>query len=106
MHLQAEEAEEEAQAMLRIYAECARNVAAMPVIMGRKSRLESFAGANSTYTIEAMMGDKKALQVILMAQLSFCSLRTVVCRSNPTAAFMQLKSLTNMPQVCIMPHKC
>jgi prolyl-tRNA synthetase len=35
----------------------------MPVIAGRKSKLESFAGANITYTIEAMMGDKKALQV-------------------------------------------
>lgn len=37
--------------------------AAMPVVSGRKSRLESFAGANVTYTIEAMMGDRKALQV-------------------------------------------
>jgi len=35
----------------------------MPVIAGRKSKLESFAGANITYTIEAMMSDKKALQV-------------------------------------------
>ena len=63
--LQAEEAEQEAQDMISIYAEFARNVAAMPVIVGRKSRLESFAGANSTYTIEAMMGDKRALQVTL-----------------------------------------
>jgi prolyl-tRNA synthetase len=37
--------------------------AAMPVIAGRKSKLESFAGANVTYTIEAMMSDRKALQV-------------------------------------------
>jgi hypothetical protein len=64
--LQAEEAEQEAQDMIRVYAEFARNVAAMPVIVGRKSRLESFAGANSTYTIEAMMGDKRALQVTLI----------------------------------------
>lgn len=49
--------------MISLYAEFARNVAAMPVLVGRKSRLESFAGANSTYTIEAMMGDKRALQV-------------------------------------------
>ncbi len=49
--------------MISIYAEFARDVAAMPVVVGRKSRLESFAGANSTYTIEAMMGDKRALQV-------------------------------------------
>ena len=34
----------------------------MPVVPGRKSRIESFAGANVTYTIEAMMGDMKALQ--------------------------------------------
>ncbi len=64
--LQAEEAEQEAQDMISIYAEFARNVAAMPVMVGRKSRLESFAGANSTYTIEAMMGDKRALQVTLI----------------------------------------
>ena len=49
--------------MISIYAEFARSVAAMPVLVGRKSRLESFAGANSTYTIEAMMGDRRALQV-------------------------------------------
>jgi prolyl-tRNA synthetase len=48
--------------MIRVYAEFAQTQAAMPVIPGRKSRVESFAGANVTYTIEAMMGDKKALQ--------------------------------------------
>jgi prolyl-tRNA synthetase len=45
-----------------VYEDFAVNVAAMPVVAGRKSRIESFAGANCTYTIEAMMGDKKALQ--------------------------------------------
>lgn len=60
---QAEEAEEETIRMLRIYEEFATQVAAMPVVAGRKSRLESFAGADRTYTIEAMMGDKRALQV-------------------------------------------
>lgn len=49
--------------MLNVYEECARNVLAMPVVRGRKSKIESFAGANVTYTIEAMMRDKKALQV-------------------------------------------
>lgn len=49
--------------MLRVYEEFAVSQAAIPVISGRKSRIESFAGANITYTIEAMMGDKKALQV-------------------------------------------
>ena len=37
----------------------------MPLFSGRQSRIESFAGANCTYTIEAMMGDRKALQVQL-----------------------------------------
>jgi len=45
--------------------------AAMPVIAGRKSKIESFAGANITYTIEAMMGDKRALQVLHLL-LGFC----------------------------------
>lgn len=48
----------------QVYEDFACNVAAMPVIAGRKSRIESFAGANCTYTIEAMMGDRKALQVL------------------------------------------
>lgn len=61
-HATPEEAEEEAMRMLRVYEEFAVTQAAMPVIPGRKSKIESFAGANITYTIEAMMGDKKALQ--------------------------------------------
>jgi prolyl-tRNA synthetase len=61
-HATAQEAEDKAMEMVHIYAEFARTQAAMPVIPGRKSRVESFAGANVTYTIEAMMGDKKALQ--------------------------------------------
>ncbi|KAK9867736.1 hypothetical protein WJX84_003053 [Apatococcus fuscideae] len=58
----AEEAEKEARDMLDIYVECATQVAAMPVVPGRKSAAESFAGAVSTYTIEAMMSDGRALQ--------------------------------------------
>mmetsp|Transcript_36733 Transcript_36733/g.103655 ORF Transcript_36733/g.103655 Transcript_36733/m.103655 type:complete len:555 (+) Transcript_36733:95-1759(+) len=61
-HATAEEAEEETMKMLRIYEEFARDVAAIPVVPGQKSRLESFAGADCTYTIEAMMGDRRALQ--------------------------------------------
>jgi len=61
-HATAEEAEEETIRMLRIYEEFATQVAAIPVVAGRKSRLESFAGADCTYTIEAMMGDRRALQ--------------------------------------------
>lgn len=62
--MQAEEAEQAAKDMVGVYADFARNIAAMPVVVGRKSRLESFAGADSTYTIESMMGDRRALQVI------------------------------------------
>jgi prolyl-tRNA synthetase len=61
-HVTAEEAEAETLQMLNIYADFARNEAAVPVIPGRKSETEKFAGAVRSYTIEAMMGDKKALQ--------------------------------------------
>lgn len=61
-HATAEEAEQETLQMLDIYTDFARNVAAVPVIPGRKSDSEKFAGAVRSYTIEAMMGDKKALQ--------------------------------------------
>jgi prolyl-tRNA synthetase len=56
------EAEAETLQMLDIYADFVINEAAIPVIKGRKSERERFAGALRTYTIEAMMGDKKALQ--------------------------------------------
>jgi prolyl-tRNA synthetase len=62
-HATPEGAEEEARRMLDIYTAYARGQAAMPVIAGRKSKLESFAGANCTYTMEAMMRDRRALQV-------------------------------------------
>ncbi|KAG2438265.1 hypothetical protein HYH02_010963 [Chlamydomonas schloesseri] len=61
-HATAEEAEAEARTMIDVYTDFAVHTAAMPVVPGRKSRIESFAGANCTYTIEAMMGDKRALQ--------------------------------------------
>ena len=61
-HATAEEAEAETRQMLDIYADFARNTAAVPVIPGRKSETEKFAGAVRSYTIEAMMGDCKALQ--------------------------------------------
>ena len=61
-HATDAEAEEETLRMLEIYADVAINEAAIPVISGRKSNLERFAGALRTYTIEAMMGDKRALQ--------------------------------------------
>ncbi len=61
-HATHDEAEEETLQMLDIYADFAINDAAIPVIKGEKSRMERFAGALRTYTIEAMMRDKRALQ--------------------------------------------
>ncbi|CAA7059522.1 unnamed protein product [Microthlaspi erraticum] len=61
-HATPEEAEKEAKQMIDIYTRFAFEETAIPVIAGRKSRLETFAGADITYTIEAMMGDRKALQ--------------------------------------------
>ena len=61
-HATHDEAEAETLQMLDIYAEFAIDDAAIPVIKGEKSRLERFAGAQRTYTIEAMMRDKRALQ--------------------------------------------
>lgn len=48
--------------MIDIYTKFAYEHTAIPVIAGRKSKVETFAGASRTYTIEAMMGDKRALQ--------------------------------------------
>jgi prolyl-tRNA synthetase len=61
-HATREEAEAEALRMLEVYAEFARTEAAVPVIKGRKSQGEKFAGAATSYAIEAMMGDGRALQ--------------------------------------------
>ncbi len=61
-HATAEEAEFETMQMLDIYADFAVTEAAIPVIKGRKTEREKFAGAVHTYTIEAMMKDTKALQ--------------------------------------------
>jgi prolyl-tRNA synthetase len=61
-HATAEEAQEETIRMLDTYAAFAEEDAAIPVIRGRKSDVEKFAGAVASYSIEAMMGDTKALQ--------------------------------------------
>ena len=61
-HATAEEAREETLQMLNIYTDFAINDAAVPVIPGLKSDREKFAGAINSYTIEAMMGDTRALQ--------------------------------------------
>ncbi len=61
-HATAEEAQEEVLRMLEVYRDFSENEAAVPVIPGRKSEKEKFAGAVNSYSIEAMMGDKRALQ--------------------------------------------
>jgi prolyl-tRNA synthetase len=61
-HETAGEAEAETLQMLAVYADFAENEAAIPVVMGRKSESERFAGAVNSYSIEAMMGDTRALQ--------------------------------------------
>ncbi len=61
-HETREEAIEEAQKMIRVYADFAQNWMGVPVIMGTKSANERFAGAVDTFTIEALMQDGKALQ--------------------------------------------
>src|SRR3954465_5909451 len=61
-HASAEEAEEETMKMLGVYADFAENWMAMPVIQGEKTAGERFPGAVSTYCIEGMMQDGKALQ--------------------------------------------
>lgn len=62
IHETAEEAQEETIKMLNVYADMARDFLAIPVIKGRKTDKEKFAGAEATYTIEALMHDGKALQ--------------------------------------------
>ena len=62
MHATAEEAIAETERMFNIYADFCENYLAMPVVKGRKTDKEKFAGAEATYTIEAMMKDHKALQ--------------------------------------------
>ena len=61
-HATAEEAEERTQLMLNVYADFVEEVLAIPVVRGRKTDKEKFAGAEATYTIEALMHDGQALQ--------------------------------------------
>lgn len=61
-HATAEEAQEETIRMLNVYADFCEKVLAIPVIKGQKTDKEKFAGAKSTYTIESLMHDGKALQ--------------------------------------------
>lgn len=61
-HATAEEAEKRTLMMLNVYADFCEEVLAIPVIKGRKTDKEKFAGAEATYTIEALMHDGKALQ--------------------------------------------
>ena len=62
MHATAQEAMEETERMLNVYADFCEKQLAIPVVKGRKTKKEQFAGAEATYTIEALMHDGKALQ--------------------------------------------
>lgn len=62
MHATAEEAKKETETMLNVYADFCEKYLAIPVIKGKKTDKEKFAGAEATYTIEALMHDGKALQ--------------------------------------------
>jgi prolyl-tRNA synthetase len=61
-HATAQEGQEETLRMLDVYTDFAVEDAAIPVVKGRKSQSEKFAGADNSYSIEAMMGDTRALQ--------------------------------------------
>ena len=62
LHATAQEARQETEQMLNEYARFAKEALAMPVVKGQKTDKEKFAGAEATYTIEALMHDGKALQ--------------------------------------------
>jgi prolyl-tRNA synthetase len=62
VHATEAEAREETERMLNVYADFAEQYMAMPVVMGEKTERERFPGAVNTYSIEAMMQDRKALQ--------------------------------------------
>lgn len=62
VHETAKEAEERTLMMLDIYADVIENLLAIPVLKGRKTPKEQFAGADSTYTVETLMHDGRALQ--------------------------------------------
>ena len=62
IHETAKEAEERTLQMLEIYADVIENLLAIPVLKGRKTKKEQFAGAEATYTVETMMHDGRALQ--------------------------------------------
>ena len=62
MHESAEQAQQETIRMLNVYRDFCEKYLMIPVVCGRKTDREKFAGAEATYTIEAMMHDGKALQ--------------------------------------------
>ena len=69
VHATAEEAEARTVQMLNIYADFCEKYLAIPMVKGRKTDKEKFAGAEATYTIEALMHDGKALQSGNLTQL-------------------------------------
>lgn len=69
VHASKEEADEEVMRMLHIYKELVEDVLAIPVLVGKKSELEKFAGAEYTATLEALMPDGRAIQMATSHQL-------------------------------------
>lgn len=87
-HATAQEAMEEAERMVHVYADFARNHMALPVVVGHKSEHERFAGALDTLCIEAMMQDGKALQAgtsHFLGQNFAKGIRREVCRQGRQA---------------------
>lgn len=62
VHASSEEAQEETLKILQLYVDFAQDILAIPVVAGRKTEKEKFAGAEATYTFEALMQDGKSLQ--------------------------------------------
>lgn len=78
IHATRDEAEEETIKMLNIYRDFCENILAMPVTCGRKTENEKFAGAEDTYSIEALMHDGKALQAGTSHFLGRISVRLMI----------------------------
>ena len=86
IHATPEEAQEETLLMLDVYRDFAENVLALPVLTGRKTDKEKFAGARATYSMEAMMQDGKALQAAPRTTLAPTSPRPTAYSSSPRRA--------------------
>lgn len=78
MHRTAEEAKEETLRMFNVYKTFQEDFLALPVITGKKTEKEKFAGAEETYTLEAMMYNGYALQMVQVIILVIILLKRLV----------------------------